>query len=257
MIKAKFFLGIQDSNVVSPQLIKAFDRVRQAADYMPDWQVEKVLVAELDHNWREKLKSFDDKPFAAASIGQVHRAVLQDDTSIALKIQYPGVAKSIESDIDNLVSMLKVWDIFPPGMFIDNIVKVAKRELAWEVDYLREADYTERFAELVADHPEFRVPKVIKSFSTSSVLATELAPGVPIDQCFQMTEDHRKHIAKSVMKLCLLELFEFKCMQTDPNWANFLYDPNTRLITLIDFGATRFYPKKFMDDYLRVRCFIL
>lgn len=251
-LKIGQILSIQDSNVVSPQLVKAFDRVRQAADYMPDWQVEKVLCAELGNDWRDNLASFESKPFAAASIGQVHRAQLPDGTEIALKIQYPGVAKSIESDIDNLVSMLKVWDIFPPGMFIDNIVKVAKRELSWEVDYLREADYTERFAEMIAQHTEFKVPKVYKELTTSSVLATELAPGIPVDQCVHLSEEHRLRICRAVMKLCLLELFQYRCMQTDPNWANFLYDEKSQKITLIDFGATRFYPKQFMDDYLKV-----
>lgn len=123
-LKIGQILSIQDSNVVSPQIVKAFDRVRQAADYMPDWQVEKVLVAELGHDWRGKLQSFEEKPFAAASIGQVHRGVLFNGVEVAIKIQYPGVAKSIESDIDNLVGMLKVWDIFPAGIFIDNVVKV-------------------------------------------------------------------------------------------------------------------------------------
>lgn len=123
-LKLGQILSIQDSTIVSPQLVKAFDRVRQAADYMPDWQVEQVMKRELGDEWRAKFKSFDDKPFAAASIGQVHRGTLFDDTKVAIKIQYPGVAKSIESDIDNLVGMLKVWDVFPPGIFIDNIVKV-------------------------------------------------------------------------------------------------------------------------------------
>lgn len=126
-LKLGQILSIQDSTIVSPQLVKAFDRVRQAADYMPDWQVERTLKHELGDDWPSKLKSFDMKPFAAASIGQVHRAVLMDGTEVALKIQYPGVAKSIESDIDNLVGMLKVWDVFPPGIFIDNIVKVGFR----------------------------------------------------------------------------------------------------------------------------------
>lgn len=251
-LKIGQILSIQDSNVVSPQLVKAFDRVRQAADYMPDWQVERVLLTELGNDWQSKLKNFESKPFAAASIGQVHRAELLDGTQIALKIQYPGVAKSIDSDIDNLVSMLKVWDIFPPGMFIDNIVKVAKRELAWEVDYLREAEYTERFAEMISAHTEFRVPKVYKELTTTSILATELVPGIPVDQCVHLSEEHRLRICRAVMKLCLLELFQYRCMQTDPNWANFLYDEKSRKLTLIDFGATRFYPKKFMDDYLRV-----
>ncbi|XP_035902360.1 atypical kinase COQ8B, mitochondrial [Anopheles stephensi] len=252
-LKLGQILSIQDSNIVSPQLVKAFERVRQAADYMPDWQVEKQLVSELGPNWRSKLASFDQKPFAAASIGQVHRGVLKDGgMEVAIKIQYPGVAKSIESDIDNLVSMLKVWDVFPAGVFIDNVVAVAKRELAWEVDYTREAEYTERFAEMIRHMPEYRVPRVVKELTSKNVLTTELVPGVPMDRCFDMSQEHRDHIAYCVMKLCLNELFTFRCMQTDPNWSNFLYDASTKQVMLIDFGATRFYQKAFMDDYLRV-----
>lgn len=123
-LKLGQILSIQDSTIVSPQLVKAFDRVRQAADYMPDWQVEKVLKAEFGNDWRTKFQTFDDKPFAAASIGQVHRATLHNGTEVAIKIQYPGIAQSIESDIDNLVGMLKVWNVFPAGIFIDNVVKV-------------------------------------------------------------------------------------------------------------------------------------
>lgn len=124
-LKLGQILSIQDSTIVSPQLVKAFDRVRQAADYMPDWQVEKVMKSEFGSDWSSKFDRFDVKPFAAASIGQVHRALLHDGTEVAVKIQYPGVAKSIESDIDNLVGMLKLWNVFPAGIFIDNVVKVS------------------------------------------------------------------------------------------------------------------------------------
>lgn len=187
-LKIGQILSIQDSSVVSPAVVKAFERVRQAADYMPSWQLERCMVEEFGTDWRTKdLKAFDDKPFAAASIGQVHRAELKSDGMIvAVKIQYPGVAKSISSDIDNLVGMLKVWDVFPAGFFIDNIVLVAKRELKWEVDYLREADYTEKFGEMVSPYPEYRVPKIIRSLTTKSVITSEFVPGVPLDQCFDL-----------------------------------------------------------------------
>lgn len=185
-LKIGQILSIQDSNVVSPQLAKAFERVRQAADYMPDWQVERVMTTQLGPDWRQRLISFDDKPFAAASIGQVHRATLLDGMQVAIKIQYPGVAQSIESDIDNLVGMLKVWDVFPQGFFIDNVVRVAKRELQWEVDYAREAEYTEKFREMISPYPEYYVPKVVRELTTSSVLTTELVPGVPLDKCFDL-----------------------------------------------------------------------
>ncbi|KAH8266539.1 hypothetical protein KR026_002802 [Drosophila bipectinata] len=251
-LKIGQILSIQDSSVVSPQLAKAFERVRQAADYMPDWQVERVMNTQLGADWRGQLQKFEDKPFAAASIGQVHRATLLDGMDVAIKIQYPGVAQSIESDIDNLVGMLKVWDVFPQGFFIDNVVRVAKRELQWEVDYAREAEYTEKFRQMIAPYPEYYVPRVIQELTTSSVLTTEYVPGVPLDKCFDLSYEHRRHIAVSVLKLCLRELFEIECMQTDPNWSNFLYDAPSRRLMLIDFGSTRFYRHEFIRNYRQV-----
>lgn len=80
--------------------------------------------------------------------------------------------------------MLKVWNVFPPGMYIDNIVKVAKRELAWEVDYNREAEFTAGFGEMIKNFPEFKVPEVYIELTTARVLTTEFVPGVPMDSCF-------------------------------------------------------------------------
>lgn len=141
-----------------------------------------LLVSLMENMISTFFTSFSSK----ASIGQVHNGTLHDGTEVAVKIQYPGVAQSIESDIDNLVSMLKVWNVFPPGMFVDNIVKVAKRELAWEVDYNREAEFTANFKEMIKDFPEFKVPQVFTDLTTARVITTELVPGVPMDSCFDM-----------------------------------------------------------------------
>lgn len=91
-----------------------------------------------------------------------------------MKIQYPGVAKGIKSDIDNLVGIMKLWNIFPEGMFIDNIVIVAKRELAWEVDYIREADCTRKFKQLLKKYPEYYVPAVIGKYFRFLIHSNEL-----------------------------------------------------------------------------------
>lgn len=101
-------MSIQDESIVSPHIAQAFERVRRSADFMPNWQVEKVLKSELGDDWNTKFEEFDIKPFAAASIGQVHWGKTKDGTEVAMKIQYPGVAKGIESDIDNLVGIMKV-----------------------------------------------------------------------------------------------------------------------------------------------------
>ena len=99
-------------------------------------------------------KEFDLKPFAAASIGQVHRAILNDDGNceVALKIQYPGVAEGIDSDIKNLVSVLKIWNVLPPGLFIDSVIKVTKKELIWELDYEREIAMCKQYSQLISEY---------------------------------------------------------------------------------------------------------
>lgn len=154
-------LSIQDESVVNPELSKALERVRKSADFMPDWQVDEVLNTQIGSEWRTQFEQFEKRPFAAASIGQVHWGKTIKGKNVAIKIQYPGVAKGIESDIDNLVGIMKVWDIFPKGMFIDNIVTVAKRELAWEVDYKREAQCTKKFKDLLKPYSDYYVPEVI------------------------------------------------------------------------------------------------
>lgn len=231
-LKLGQILSIQDESIVDPELSKALERVRKSADFMPTWQLEKVLVAELGDNWRSKFASFEMEPFAAASIGQVHRARSLDGREVAVKIQYPGVARSIESDIDNLIGIMKVWNIFPPGMFVDNVVIVAKRELAWEVNYHREAECTKTFKNLVTKLPYYHVPGVIDELSSEQVFTTELVDGMPVDQCVDLPLADRKFIGEKMLELILREIMDFQYMQTDPNWANFLYNHKSKQVIL-------------------------
>lgn len=251
-LKIGQILSIQDDTVISPELQTVFERVRQSADFMPTWQVEKVLVSELGHDWRNKLATFEDRPFAAASIGQVHHATSLNGQDVAIKIQYPGVATGIQSDVENLVGIMKVWNIFPKGMFIDNLVEVAKRELAWEVDYIREAECTRKYRKLIEPYSDYYVPAVIDELSTQQVFTSEMVEGVPVDKCTTMDMETREHICKLIMCLCLKELFVFRYMQTDPNWSNFFYNTNSKKLVLLDFGACREYDKPFMDKYIEV-----
>lgn len=251
-LKIGQILSIQDNTLVSPQIQAIFERVRHSADFMPEWQMERVMVQELGPDWESKVASFERKPFAAASIGQVHLATLHDGKEVAVKIQYPGVAQGINSDINNLMAILKYWDIIPKGMYIDNVVAVARRELAWEVDYLREAECAKKFKKLVKPYPEYYVPDVIDELSTAQVYTTELISGTPVDKLVDASQELRNRVCYGLLKLCLLELYDFNFMQTDPNWSNFFYNGDTDQLMLLDFGACREYDKSFVDKYMRV-----
>ncbi|XP_014672018.1 PREDICTED: aarF domain-containing protein kinase 4-like isoform X2 [Priapulus caudatus] len=251
-LKLGQMLSIQDNVFISPQLQTIFARVRQGADFMPEWQMKKVLTKELGTDWATKLKSFETRPFAAASIGQVHLATLHDGREVAMKIQYPGIGLSIDSDIDNLMSVLTLANILPKGLYVDNAVLVARKELAWEVDYIREANNCKRFRELMKNDTVFHVPEVIDALTTQQVLTQELIYGEAVDKVADADEDTRYMICENILRLCLKELFEFRFMQTDPNWSNFFYNADTNKICLLDFGACRDFDKRFVDDYMRV-----
>ncbi|VVB06930.1 unnamed protein product [Arabis nemorensis] len=251
-LKVGQMLSIQDESLVPAPILNALEYVRQGADVMPRSQLNPVLDAELGPNWQSKLASFDYEPLAAASIGQVHRAVTKDGLDVAMKIQYPGVANSIESDIENVRRLLNYTNLIPKGLFLDRAVKVAKEELARECDYEIEAISQKHFRELLSDTPGFYVPRVVDEVSSKKVLTTELISGIPIDKVALLDQKTRDYVGRKMLELTLKELFVFRFMQTDPNWGNFLYNEATKTINLIDFGAARDYPRKFVDDYLRM-----
>ncbi|XP_072287464.1 atypical kinase COQ8B, mitochondrial [Pyxicephalus adspersus] len=251
-LKLGQMLSIQDNSFISPQLQKIFERVRQSADYMPSWQMTEVLKEELGPEWRDKLAYFEERPFAAASIGQVHLGRLKDGREVAMKIQYPGIAQSIRSDVNNLLSVLKMSLVLPDGLFPENSVQVLQKELSWECDYLREAECGKKFRELLQDDPYFSVPQVIDDLTTKRLLTVELVSGVPLDQCAEMDQETRNEISYNILRLCLQEVFQFRFMQTDPNWSNFFYDAEVNKVTLLDFGASREFGENFTDDYIEV-----
>ncbi|XP_067585671.1 atypical kinase COQ8A, mitochondrial isoform X1 [Pseudorca crassidens] len=251
-LKLGQMLSIQDDAFINPHLAKIFERVRQSADFMPLKQMTKTLNNDLGPSWRDKLEYFEERPFAAASIGQVHLARMKGGREVAMKIQYPGVAQSISSDVNNLMAVLNMSNMLPEGLFPEHLIDVLRRELTLECDYQREAACARRFRELLKDHPFFYVPEIVDELCSPHVLTTELVSGFPLDQAEGLSQEIRNEICYNILVLCLRELFEFHFMQTDPNWSNFFYDPQQHKVALLDFGATREYDRSFTDLYIQI-----
>ncbi|KAM8817183.1 atypical kinase COQ8A, mitochondrial isoform 1-T2 [Rhynchonycteris naso] len=251
-LKLGQMLSIQDDAFINPHLAKIFERVRQSADFMPLKQMTKTLNSDLGPNWRDKLEYFEERPFAAASIGQVHLARMKGGREVAMKIQYPGVAQSINSDVNNLMAVLNMSNMLPEGLFPEHLIDVLRRELALECDYQREATCAKKFRELLKDHPFFYVPEIVDELCSPHVLTTELVSGFPLDQAEGLSQKIRNEICYNILVLCLRELFEFHFMQTDPNWSNFFYDPQLHKVALLDFGATREFDRSFTDIYIQI-----
>ncbi|TPX30955.1 hypothetical protein SmJEL517_g05609 [Synchytrium microbalum] len=251
-LKLGQMLSIQDNKMMPAEVETLMLRVQKSANYMPDSQFQSVMIRELGSDWRDKFATFDEVPIAAASIGQVHRATLPSGEAVAVKVQYPGVATSINSDLSTLRSLVLLGGLLPKGLYLDNTIRVARVELGWECDYLREAENSSRMRTLLKGDSGFVVPKVVEELSTSQVLTSEFVEGVPIGETGKLSQAIRDSIGDRILRLCLRELFEFRFMQTDPNWSNFLYDAKKDLVCLIDFGAAREFSKDFTDKYMQV-----
>jgi predicted unusual protein kinase regulating ubiquinone biosynthesis (AarF/ABC1/UbiB family) len=247
-------LSLEGDDLLPPEFAEALAVLRSTADVMPAGQVRRVLGQAYGKGWEERFRDFDFDPIASASIGQVHAAVAADGRELALKIQYPGVARSIESDVNNLAALLRMLRILPVGLDLSDILSEAKRQLKQEADYRLEAEYLRRYAGLVAGDPGVSVPRVHDDFTTRRVLAMDRALGLPIEDLRgpEHPQELRDRVGQRLQNLLFRELFEFRFMQTDPNFANYLFDPQTGRIVLLDFGSVREFTEDFVARYARI-----
>jgi predicted unusual protein kinase regulating ubiquinone biosynthesis (AarF/ABC1/UbiB family) len=229
-----------DTGIVLPgELTAILSRMRDDAQHMPPKQLQTVLNAEWGPGWYGRFARFDVRPFAAASIGQVHRATLPDGTDLAIKVQYPGVRASIDSDVDNVATLLRLPGLMPRGMDLSPLLTEAKRQLHAEADYLAEAQHLARFGDLLAMSDMFALPTLHDALCTSQVLAMRYMESAPLDSLVDAQQSQRDRVAAALIDLVLRELFVFGAMQTDPNLANYRFDPKTGRIVLLDFGAVQ------------------
>ncbi|KAG5927230.1 hypothetical protein E4U42_002425 [Claviceps africana] len=251
-LKLGQMMSFQDSKMLPAPMQEVLQRVQDRADYMPAWQRDRVLVSNLGENWRDLFGEFDETPMAAASIGQVHRATLSSNgRRVAVKIQFPGVADSINSDLDNLAVLLRATKLLPKGLYLDKTIDNARLELGWECDYEREARCALRYRSLLeGEHDVFLAPDVHPEASGKQVLTMDFMDGEGVTRVRGLTQQQRDWIGTHMMRLCLREMTEFNFMQTDPNWTNFLYDARLHKLVLLDFGASREYPEAFVRQYV-------
>ncbi|KAH7152471.1 nuclear protein Es2-domain-containing protein [Dactylonectria estremocensis] len=253
-LKLGQMMSFQDTKMLPAPIQEVLQRVQDRADYMPAWQRDRVLASNLGAEWRELFSEFEEKPIAAASIGQVHKATLKSNGQrVAVKIQFPGVADSINSDLDNLSILLTATKLLPKGLYLNKTIDNARLELGWECDYDREAECATRYKELLGLQQDvFLVPAVYPEASGKQVITMDWMDGTGVTRIGSFTQEQRDWIGSQILRLCLREITEFKFMQTDPNWTNFLYNADTNKLELLDFGASREYPDAFVTQYVQL-----
>jgi predicted unusual protein kinase regulating ubiquinone biosynthesis (AarF/ABC1/UbiB family) len=242
-------LSLETESLLPREAAAALSVLRAGAEPMPLAQLHRVLGREYGKGWRERFERFDEEPIAAASIGQVHRARTRDGREVALKVQYPGVARSIDADVDNVAGVLRILGLLPRALDLTPLVTEAKRQLHQEADYLAEARFLARYRKLVADEPKLLVPRVHRDLTTPRILAMEFVQGEPLEALAPAPQAERDAAGALLERLLFRELFEFGVMQTDPNFANYLWDSEARRVGLLDFGATVEFTPAFVDRF--------
>lgn len=245
-------ISLDAGDLLPPELTAILARLRDSAHYMPPSQLNQVLIAEWGKDWRKRFARFEATPIAAASIGQVHRATLPDGRIIAIKVQYPGVAASIDADVNNVATLLRLSSLLPDSLDIAPLLAEAKQQLREEADYLREAEQMRRYGELLAGNPAFIVPAPLPELSSDRILAMDFIAATPIDTLQTADQPTRDRAMGNLLELVLRELFEFGFMQTDPNFANYRWQAESERIVLLDFGAARPVPDATIAAYRRL-----
>ena len=245
-------VSMDAGDMLPAELTQILARLRDNAHHMPPKQLDAVLGQEWGPGWRRRFAHFQAHPIAAASIGQVHRARLPDGRELAIKVQYPGVKESIDADVDNVATLLRVSGLLPRELDIRPLLAEAKRQLHEEADYRREGAMLTRYGELLAGEDGFVVPALEPTLTTERVLAMDFVAGVPIETLEDGAQETRDTAMARLIALVLRELFDWGLMQTDPNFANYRWQPDTGRLVLLDFGAARVVPAETSAGYRRL-----
>jgi len=248
-MKAGQLLSLEFSDILPPEVVDVLRTLHDSGTFMPMDQVRYILLRELGSERLSELEDLTSQPIAAASIGQVHRAVLRG-RPVAIKIQFPGVAATIDSDLEALNNIAKtITQVRGKNINFDDFFEDLAISFKKEADYLLEAQAVDLYRKKM-NSGSYVIPEVFHEFSTGKVLTLSFEEGVRINDWIKSkpSREEAHHFGTLLINLIIDEFFTFGLVQTDPNYGNFLYRPDKRQIVLLDFGATTAYEAKFRRE---------
>ena len=230
-------MSMDESIILSPDLAAVFAQLRSSGYSMTPSQLKKILNQNWGDGWLRNFKHFEVRPFAAASIGQVHKATLKSGEIVAIKVQFPGVRQSIDNDLSSLKFIMKTSGMLPAKFPLDYYISQCGDLLKRETDYELEAINITRFSEFLKSNDKLNVPKVYNQLSTQETLTMSFFEGRELSSKMAYDQSSINEISLSLLELLLNEIFTFKLVQTDPNLANFLLSEGDNSLCILDFGA--------------------
>ena len=230
-------VSIDDQLILTPELSKIIGELRSSGYAMPPHQVKRTLDRNWGQGWLKKFDSFQVAPFASASIGQVHKAALKNGPEVAIKIQFPNIRTTIKNDLKSLKFFINKLGILPTDFNVDHYLQLCEEQLLTESNYRLEAENICKYSELCRSNDYFKLPKVLDNLSTDEILTMSFEEGSELSSDILLEKSEKNILAKKLIELLLDEIFIFQFVQTDPNLANFLFKPDEKKITLLDFGS--------------------
>ena len=257
VMKAGQMLSLYGQYFLPPEAVSVLSQLQDDTPAV-HWRVVAPVLERAIGRKRLAELEVEQTPIAAASLGQAHRARRRSDgQELVVKIQYPGVADAIESDVRTLSRLITMSRMAPSGLDLNPIFSELREMLHREVDYAAERRFTEEFGKRLADDERFAVPKVFGEYSSDQVLTTSYESGVSVrDEAIeQVPQARRDRMGLAFVELFLTELFDWNMVQTDPHFGNYrfrLSDDGKDRIVLLDFGATRIFGRGFVDNYRQI-----
>jgi predicted unusual protein kinase regulating ubiquinone biosynthesis (AarF/ABC1/UbiB family) len=223
-----------------PTFRASMARLQQKAPPMTPQLASAMVVEELGAPPERLFAEWDPLPFAAASIGQVHRAITRDGRAVAVKVQYPGIARSITSDLRNVGLLRRVVGAAFPGLDTRSLIEELGERLQEEVDYTREAESQELFARYYQGHAVIHVPHVIAELSTPRILTSELVSGATFEELETWSQREKDLAAETIHRFVFRSLYRLHAFNGDPHPGNYLFHGRGR-VTFLDFGLTKLF----------------
>jgi predicted unusual protein kinase regulating ubiquinone biosynthesis (AarF/ABC1/UbiB family) len=226
---------------IRPQFQEILSSLQHDAEPVPFASVRKVIERELEAPLRESFAGFDDEPIAAASIGQVHRAVLDDGRAVAVKVQYPGIAEAIHSDMQNLRLGLKLLNVIAPGIDTGAIADEIRERICDELDYELEAANHRAMARTYRGHPFIVVPDVVSRLCRERVIVSELVEAHRFSAARTWGAEQRDRLGEILIRFYINGPLRHRLLNGDPHPGNSLFFDDGR-VAFLDFGFFKRLP---------------
>src|ERR1700729_2341433 len=226
---------------LAPPARRVLGRLQDSVPPMSPELAAGVIVAELGDVPEAVFSEWDPLPIAAASIGQVHRAITRDGRAVAVKVQYPGIAETIAADLQNVALLRRMLRITAPSQDVDALIAELRDRVLEELDYRREARNQQTIAAHFAGPPTIVVPAIVGELSTRRVITSELADGARFADLADWPQSERDLAAETIYRFVFRSLYELHAFNRDPHPGNYLFHGGGR-VTFLDFGLVRHFP---------------